>query len=64
MKEYSDNEIKSKYGRNGFFSGASKRLFELKFIGGEDFLEKNNEQGIGGTKLEILKDGSVEINMR
>jgi len=62
MKEYSKKEIDSKFGKNGFFAGASKRLFELNFIGGEDFLERNNEQGIKGTKLEILKDGSIEIN--
>lgn len=62
MKEYSDKEIKEKIGRYGIFSGGSKRLFELKLIGGVDFLERNNEQGFGGTKLEILKDGSLEIN--
>ena len=62
MKEYADNEINNKFGRTGFFSGASHRLFELNFIGGEEFLEKNKEKGVGGTKLEILKDGSLEIN--
>jgi len=62
MKEYADNEINNKFGRTGFFSGASRRLFELNLIGGEEFLENNIEKGIGGTKLEILKDGSLEIN--
>ncbi len=62
MKEILDKEIKETYGRVGFFSGTSKRLFELKLIGGEEFLENNLKKGIGGTKLEILKNGSLEIN--
>jgi len=62
MKEYTASDIKLKFGRTSFLSGASRRLFELNFIGGEDFLENNNKNGIGGTKLEILKDGSLEIN--
>jgi len=62
MKEYLDKDIKNKFGRAGFFAGASQRLFELNLLGGEEFLERNKKEGNGGTKLEILKDGSLEIN--